>query len=226
MLRSIICTLGALSLGVATPAYAETASASPQATAAVDALWPEGTSETMMEQMAGPMTDVILGSMSSLSTDQIIEMIGNQIDDEQRADMEARLSGMTLGELMAVIDPYFEERQRITMDVTFKAMAPVMIEVEPMMKARLAQAFDRHYSAIELAAANRFFATPEGSGFASKFMSTYMDPEYLAVMGEMTPKLMEVMPAAIEKVVERTSHLPPPGEGIEERLEALGTKAE
>lgn len=228
MLRNSKMMFCALALGLSAPANAsEQGGANPQAVAAVDALWPDGTTEMMMEQMAGPMTDAIFGSISSMSSDSILEMVRPMAEDDAALEeMERQLAGKSMGELMVIIDPHFEERQRISMRIMFDAMGPVMADAEPMMKARLAEAFDRQYSDAELAAANQFFATPEGRGFAAKFMAVYMDPEYLGTMSELTPALMEVMPRAVADIRKATGHLPPPGEDAEERLfKALGGEA-
>ena len=79
-----------------------------------------------------------------------------------------------------------------------------------------------------MVAARTFFETEEGRGFGTKFMSVYMDPEYTAIMGDLMPMVVDVVPEVIALSKEATAHLPNPKIGLEERLEAafgdLGAK--
>lgn len=220
MMRTVSAMAGAVALALSSPAMAQQ---SDDAVAIVDAIWPDGTMATMMQETMGPMMDQMMAGMMDMPMETMMASIEASIPEEKRnAQTQELLSGLTMGEMMNIVDPYFLERQSIMMDIMAEEMTPMMVELEPVLKERLAAVMDRKYTDDELSAARRFFDTAEGRAFGAKFMEVYSDPEYMAVMGEMMPGLMEIMPRVMERMASQTAHLPAEStEGMEDRIRAL-----
>lgn len=175
----------------------------PQAEAVVGQLFPPGTYRKMMDQMMGPMMDGIMSQIGQLPLADIARISG--LD-------EASLAGIgdaKLGEIAAIVDPAFEERNRITGQVSVGMVSRLMDRIEPSYRAGLARAFATRFSASELAELQQFFATPVGARYASESMLIYADPQVMAAMNEMMPAMFEMMPGMIEEMQAKTAHLPP-----------------
>lgn len=175
----------------------------PQAEAVVGQLFPPGTYRKMMDQMMGPMMDGIMSQVGQLPLADIARISG--VD-------EAALAGIgdaRLGEIAAILDPAFEERNRITGQVSVDMVTRLMDRIEPSYRAGLARAFATRFSGEDLAALQQFFATPVGARYAAESMLIYADPQVMAAMNEMMPAMLEMMPGMIEEMQARTAHLPP-----------------
>lgn len=175
----------------------------PQAEAVVGQLFPPGTYRKLMDQMMGPMMDGIMSQVGQLPLADIARISG--VD-------EAALAGMgdaTLSEIAAILDPAFEERNRVTGQVSVEMVSGLMDRIEPSYRAGLARAFATRFSGEDLAALQQFFATPVGARYAAESMLIYADPQVMAAMNEMMPAMFEMMPGMIEEMQARTAHLPP-----------------
>ena len=175
----------------------------PQAEAVVGQLFPPGTYRKMMDQMMGPMMDGIMSQIGQLPVADIARISG--LD-------EAALAGIgdaRLGEIAALLDPAFEERNRITGQVSVDMVTRLMDRIEPSYRAGLARAFATRFSSGELGELQQFFATPVGGRYAAESMLIYADPQVMAAMNEMMPAMFEMMPGMIEEMQTKTAHLPP-----------------
>ncbi|WP_265569933.1 DUF2059 domain-containing protein [Sphingomicrobium nitratireducens] len=212
-----IVSLGAAALALccASPTLAQSGpSETDLATGVVEAMWPDGTTDKMMDQMFGQMMDQIIAAQLDAGGEVVIEMVRARAEaaGEDPAEMEAMLEGMSVREIMEMVDPHYAERMQIMSRIMGEEMRPIMIEMEPGMKAAFAGALVRHYEVEELEAAHDFFTSPMGSRFANKMMLAYMDPDYMnAMMSEMMPRLMQIMPDVAKRLVAETAHLPLPG---------------
>lgn len=215
-MKSLKLAAAGLALATAalvTPAHAQDAAAEaapldPARLAAaqkmVGYLLPDGSYARMMEQ----------------SMDQIVAMSMNSVMDLPMRDLAA-LGGVseqdlasagegTMREMMAILDPHFEERQTLSMRAMMSAMTGVMTSMEPKVREGLSEAYAAQFTAAELNEITRFFETPAGGKYAASSMMVYMDPAVMARMQEMVPALMQEMPAIIEETKQATAHLPPP----------------
>ena len=187
----------------AEPLTAEQQARLPQADMVVGHLFPPGTYRKMMDQMMGPMMDGIMSQMGQLPLADLARIGG--VD-------EATLAGMgdaSLSEIAAILDPAFEERNRIIGQVTVATIAGLMDRIEPSYRAGLARAFATRFSAGELEELGRFFSTPVGAHYAQESMLIYADPQVMSAMNEMMPAMFELMPGMIEEMQTATAHLPP-----------------
>jgi hypothetical protein len=206
-LRTLTLPLAAAALFGAAPAFAQNA-ADPallaKAEVAAAALLPAGSMEKIMGPMFEQISKQVSGSMMDIPMSAIARMGG--ISEEEAAG----LGEATLKELMAIIDPAFDQRMGLMMQVMGREMGPLMTQFEPDMRAGMARAFAGKYTGAELDEINAFFASPTGARFGAGFMALAADPEYLKSMETMMPKLMEAMPTIMGRAMEEMGKLPPP----------------
>lgn len=176
----------------------------PQAEMVVGHLFPPGTYRKMMDQMMGPLMDGLMNQFGQLRVADLARVGGVE---------EATLVAMgdaKLGEISAILDPAFEERNRIIGEATVGLVAGVVERIEPSYRAGLARAFATRFSGAELDELSRFFSTPVGARYAGESMLIYADPQVMAAMNEMMPAMLEMMPGMIADMQAKTAHLPKP----------------
>ncbi|OZA94779.1 DUF2059 domain-containing protein [Altererythrobacter sp. H2] len=187
----------------AEPLTAEQQARVPQAEQVVAQLFPAGTYRKMMDQMMGPMMDGIMGSIQNVPLADLARLGG--VDESALSAMgDARL-----GELSAILDPAYEERNRIMGQVSVDMVTRLMDRIEPGYRAGLARAFATRFTAAELGELHGFFGTPVGARYAGESMLIYADPQVMSAMNEMMPAMLDMMPAMIEEMQAKTAHLPP-----------------
>lgn len=170
------------------------------------AFWPDGTIKQMMTSMSGVQS----GMMSEMMNKTPKEFGVSEGKDSEK----------TLGELAREKDPHFEERLTITNRVMSEEVGKVMEAAEPEIREGMAQLYARRFTKAELADVLAFFRTPSGKTYASQLMPMMSDPEFQKSMTGMATKMMQAMPAIIEKVKKATEHLPPPPKEGEKPKEA------
>jgi len=167
-------------------------------------LLPAGTYRTMMDgtltQMMSGMTD----QMMDLPLRDIMGMTG-----QSEADLK-KLGPATLKQVMAIVDPAFQQRTKLLMDTMMPEIIDLMETMEPQVRDGLAEAYARRFSVAQLGELNRFFETPTGAQYAGQSMLVYTDPAVMSRMQAMTPELMKAMPGIIEKVKIASAKLPAP----------------
>ena len=205
--------LALCALIAAFPAQAHGASEAP--TAAIDpalltkaevaaaVLVPAGSTEKMMEPLFDTLGKQMTSSMLNIPMKSIARIAGIEPDEA------AALGEGTVQELMAIMDPAFDQRMAAMMTAMGREMGPLMTQFEPMMREAMARSFARNYSSAELDEINLFLASPTGARFGAGFMALAADPEYLKAMEVMMPRLMEAMPAVMEKVMAEVRGIAP-----------------
>ncbi len=169
-------------------------------------IMPDGTYAKVMEASMEAIMGSAIDAAGDLPIAQLAQIGG--LDEEAVAGMG---SG-TLKELMAIIDPAFEERTNLSTRSMMGTITKMMSAMEPGVRDGLSRAFARRYSLAELNDLNRFFETPAGQKFAADTMLIYTDPEVMAAMQAMMPKMMEQMPDMIKEMETATASLPKPRE--------------
>lgn len=188
----------------AMPAAAQDTAREEAAQATVDHVFPAGTYERLMRGTLDQMTAQMMDSMIDMPMRDIVGSMG--LPEEE----VATLGRGSMRQMMAIFDPHFEERMKITNTTMMNGMVDVMTGMEPAMREGLAEAYADKFTAEELAGLNAFFATPLGSKYAANSMTIFMDPKMMARMQETMPAIMEAMPDLIGEVREATAHLPAP----------------
>jgi hypothetical protein len=215
--------LAVSALLLATPAVAQTAPASAAPTASPAAapapldplalakarqvaarLMPAGIYKKILGPMMGPVMDNMGDMLKAMPLKKIAQIGGL---DEQQA---AALDKVNLTEVMAIYDPHWQERAKLSMQAMMGAMADFFTTIEPDLRDAMAHAYARHFTATELDDLNRFFATPSGTEFASQYMTIMTDPAVVDATKAMMPKMMQQMPQFIAAAQKAAAALPPP----------------
>lgn len=166
-------------------------------------LLPEGSYARMMDSSMSDWMDQMYQSMFNLNTGDFFQGFANR-------EVPPALAQLSFRELMELCDPHFTERFEIANRVVWDATKPIMVGIEPDVRAALARAYAAKMTAAQLADINRFLETESGRVYAAESFMLWMDPEVLAVMTSLMPRIMEVMPASAEEIKAATAHLPPP----------------
>lgn len=205
--------IAAAAIASATPGHAAepapTTTAAPVTDAArisaarqtVDYVFPTGTYARLMNGTLDKMMDSIMDSTMKMPLKQLAGISGVNAED---------LGSASLEEIMQIYDPAFKQRMQISTRTMMSEMIPLMTQVEPDVRAGLTQAYAGKYTAAQLGELNAFFATPTGKAYAADSYLIMMSPEVMAKMQGFAPKLMEQMPAIVEKVKAASAGLPEP----------------
>lgn len=195
------------------PAAAPTAQAAPAAPIdparkaaaerVVGKLVPKGIYKEIFETVFSQVTDQVFGQMGELPVAQVAKLGGLSAEDAKA------LGNAKLGEIMAIYDPAWRDRQKRMMQAFAGGMAEIMVKLEPAMRDALARAYAREFSAEELAELDRFFVTPAGAHYAAQSLMIAMGPEMTKATTEMMPEMMSAMPVLIQRAEEAAADLPP-----------------
>jgi Uncharacterized protein conserved in bacteria (DUF2059) len=210
--------IGSALLGLASPGLAQTI-VSTQAPISSATTAVEAGRLALGQKIAGRLLpDGIYQKMLGGTMDQLMSGMMDQMMDLPMRDL-AGMAGMkpeelkalgpgTMKQVMAIMDPNFKARMNLTMKVMMGEMGGLMGAMEPDLRAGLAEAYASQYSTEQLSEIDRFFATPTGATFAGKSTLIMMDPAMMKRMQAMMPKIMDAMPAMIQKVTAANATLP------------------
>jgi hypothetical protein len=175
---------------------------SPTATEIAAKLFPDGTYRRMLGDSLGKMMSGMVDQMGNLPLGDLAKAYGL---DAQAA---ARLDKATVNKVMAIVDPAYRDRMKLVMDGMFKGMIPLFEQMEPELRAGLAESLAHRFTASELGELKAFFATPTGSSFASQQMLLFMDPAVMGRMQAQMPRIMQAMPALVGDAAKAAATLP------------------
>jgi len=199
---ALLVSAPALAQSVPVENAASVKPASPLAIEIAGKLFPDGTYRRMlgpqMTQMMSGMTD----SMSGMPIGPMLKAAGLP------ETAGANLNKATIGEVMAILDPAYQQRMRGMIDAMFSAMIPLFEKLEPDLRAGLAVSLDNRFSVAQLSELRAFFATPTGSAFASQQMLLFMDPAVMGKMQAAMPKIMGEMPQMMAAAAKANEGLP------------------
>jgi hypothetical protein len=188
------------------PAPAQLAQADPArlalARAIVIRIAPDGIYRRMMQ---GPM-DQMVGGMANQMLNAPIKQFLSATDIP--ADQIARLNNVSARDIMAIVDPAFDQRMRIGMSTMMATMVDVLTKFEPQLREGMAQAYARMFTLEQLGEIDRFFRTPTGTAYASQAMTLMNDPSVKSSMEGLMPAIMQAVPTAMQKVKSATADLP------------------
>lgn len=171
---------------------------------AIDYIFPLGTYEKMMGATMDKMMDSIMDSVMAMPLKDLAGAGG--LD----ADKLNAMSSASLAQIMEIYDPAYKDRMRLTTRSMMDEMTGMMSEFEPEIRDGLARAYADKYTLEQLGEMNAFFATPTGKLYAENAFLMFMDPQVMAKMQAFMPRMMQQMPAIIEKAQVATADLPPP----------------
>lgn len=148
------------------------------------ALIPPGSLEKMVDRLYGPMIDMAMAELETPS-DTILSM-KTGVESEQIAALE----GSARAEIVQLLDPRRKEREEKILAVLRPILSEALSDMEAPMRAGLARAYAREYSAAQLDEINAFFATPTGRSFAGETMVLQSDPELILAMVRGLPPMV------------------------------------
>jgi len=168
------------------------------------AILPPGTYRKLM----GSTFDTIM-SQTMKQTEQL-----PVADLVQAAGLDAKtasaMGSANLAQIMAIVDPAYDERMQRTMKAMMGQMVDLLDQFEPTLRDGIADAYAQHYSAAQLGEIEQFFQTPTGKEFSGNLMLLNSDPAVMAKMQEVMPALVKQLPAMIKAAADATKDLPKP----------------
>ncbi len=184
------------------PLTAEQTARLPIAMKLVEQMIPPGTYQQLMDKMMAPMMDGIMGGMGQMPMATLLAY--SNLDSEEVEN----LGDTTLSEIMAIVDPAFEERNAIISEATVGMIGRMMTKVEPLYKDGLGRAYASRFDKAELAEIGGFFATSVGSKYAGESILIYADPQVMGAMQQAMPLMFEELPLMMEEMADKTANLP------------------
>jgi hypothetical protein len=166
-------------------------------------LLPLGSYKKMMGQGFDQLMASMTGSMMDMPVADLAKLGGLE-EDKVRELGEAKLS-----EVMAIYDPHWRDRMKLSTDAGMELVLDIMTELEPRMQEAMARVYARDFAIAQLGELNAFLSSPTGVLYADKALAIFMDPEVMKEMAAMMPAMMERMPAFMEKMQEAEAGLPP-----------------
>ncbi len=167
----------------------------------VDYIFPLGTYARLMNGTMDKMMDSIMDSTMQMPVKDLTGISGVDTD---------KLGSASLAEIMAIYDPAYKERMRVSTRTMMAEMSMLMTEFEPEIRDGLATAYAIRFDAGQLRDLNTFFATPTGKAYAAESYMIMMSPEVMSKMQAFMPKFMQMMPTIVEKTKAATAQMPPP----------------
>lgn len=166
-------------------------------------LLPQGGYRRMMGDTYDQILEPMLATISGLPIEEIAQISGLSVDEINIPD------GANIADISAILDPSYQERQKVTVEVVGGIMLEVFDDIEPAMRNGLARAYARRFTAQEMTEMVAFFKTPTGSKYAAESLPIYASKEMLAASANMMPALFERMADVANQVEEKTADLPP-----------------
>ena len=189
--------------GEAEPLTTEQEARMPAAETVVGKIFPAGTYAKMMNDTMKPMMDGMMGSFMDLPINEIAKLTGLYSEDMPE------LGEGSVNEVMAILDPAFQDRTKLIGDVTIQLVTDTMTQIEPGYRAGLARAYAVRFTQAELADLNAYFSTPTGAKYAGESILIYTDPQVMSAMNEMMPAMMGMMPEMMEQIAAASEQFPP-----------------
>ena len=167
---------------------------------------------------AGRLIDLMMppGSMREVMSDFMPDMDALLVQIAARLGIDTE--GMSPEERARAVearagpsDRHFRERLRITLEVTRRVLAEVVVELEPDMRRVMVTLMARHFDRTELDELRAFMTTPTGGKYARMALTMGRDPAWREMMTQMIPRMMAAAGTRIEAALRgATAHLDPP----------------
>ena len=148
------------------------------------ALIPAGSLEKMIDNLYGKMFKTIMGEFGGQSDLMLSIKTGVESDKIETLD-EA-----TKAKIADMFDPHRKEREDQITRVIKPLISEVLSDMEPPMRAGLAKAYARKFTAAQLNELNGFLATPTGTLYGNEWMALQADPEVMVAVIKAVPPLI------------------------------------
>lgn len=165
------------------PLTAEQEARLPAAQAVVGAMMPEGfygeMMSDMMDKMMRPMMSMFTAPEFILSTRLAVE-----------SDAVENLDEASQAEVLAMLDPAYDKRADVIINVLTGNMGEMFAVLEPPMREGLSKAYAVRFDDSQLADIATFFATPTGGIYARESMALFADPQVMQATMQALPAMM------------------------------------
>ncbi len=165
-------------------------------------LLPDGTYQKLMGGSMNQMMQSMMGEGMNIPIRSLAQ-IGGLSDAQVKA-----LGPGTIKEVSEILDPAFDQRMRVTMQVMMSSMGRFFTQFEPSLREGLAEALAVKFSEAQLKEIDGFYASPTGTAFAAQYMTIMAEPAVMSRIQAMMPKMMDAMPAIFEEAGKATAQLP------------------
>ncbi|WP_293698212.1 MULTISPECIES: DUF2059 domain-containing protein [unclassified Sphingopyxis] len=156
----------------------------------MDTLIPAGSLEKMIDALYGKMFRTIMAEIGGQSDLMLSIKTGVE------SDKVGALDAATKTQIADIFDPYRQEREDQIIGVIKPLISEALTDLEAPMRAGMAKAYARKFSAAQLTDLNSFLATPTGSVYANEWMALQADPEVMV-------SVMKALPPLITKFMDR-----------------------
>ncbi len=147
----------------------------PMARAIVERILPEG---AMMEVM-GSTFDGVLGPILEMANEDEGAALAGALGYRPE---ELSLDETASTEILAIVDPAWQERNRVISTMTQTMMADMMTRMEPVMRDVMSELYAIYFTQDELVDIDSFFSTPSGLSYARQSYAMAGDPRIVAAM--------------------------------------------
>lgn len=157
------------------------------------ALIPAGSLEKMMDNLYGKMFSTFMDEFAGTSDLMISIKTGVESDKVAALDEKSKEA------VADMFDPHRKEREQQILNFIKPLISEALADIETPMRAGLAKAYARKFSAAQLTEMNGFFATPTGTAFAGESLALQADPEVmLSVVKAVPPMVVKFIDRAPE----------------------------
>ena len=147
-------------------------------------LIPAGSLEKMMDNLYGKTFKTLMGEFGGQS--DLMLSIKTGVESEKIAALDEA----TKAKVADMFDPNRKEREDQITRVIKPLISEVLSDMEPPMRAGLAKAYARKFTAPQLTDLNGFLATPTGKLYANEWMALQADPEVMVAVIKAVPPLI------------------------------------
>ena len=165
----------------------------------------DGSMARIVDNMLSSKPDSYASSMLDLTLSQLAGMAGMPLPA-----MKGVENNMTLRQMMAKNDPYFDQRMAAIHTVVVAEINRLAPRFEPQIRDGLAQSMARRFTAGQLADMNRFLTTPSGQAFADDSYLMWLDPAVFRSMLGTVPGLVGEVPGVMARVKAANDRFPSP----------------
>ena len=174
------------------------------AQATVKHVFPSGTYARIMERTMDGVMDATMDSIGEMPLRDLAAIGGKSPEELEK------MGKGTLKEMLAIVDPAYDQRMHLTMQVMSQEMTTLMTRFEPAFQDGLARAYAKRFTVAQLDELNSFFETPTGRAYAAESLVIMTDPEVMKKMTEIMPAMMKQMPAITQRMKQAMAGLPGP----------------
>ncbi len=168
------------------------------------AVVPDGSYRKIMGETFQQIVEPMMAGLDEMPLSAVATFAGVPEDEIKIKE------GASMGDLMMIIDPHFKERNRAMMNGITDIMIELSDDIEPLIRAGMARAYARRFSAGELDSVVGFFETEAGAKFAGESLSIFASREVMSASMEMMPKFMEKLFGQMEEITKGNGDIPPP----------------